>query len=86
MSDLTRYRYNLEQAKESDRHSEHSWAQVQVDDLIHGGVLVPDTTLQQIADAWNELDYKDRHQVRTVAGKLVATIEDGLGDSDDRPV
>ncbi len=48
------------------------------DDGDYLATLVPDTRLQTIADAWNELSTLHKHHVRTSAGKLVATIEDAL--------
>ena len=51
--------------------------------LVTSGVIVVDDLLQRIADAWNEVDPVQRHQIRTAAGKLVAAIEDALEGIDE---
>lgn len=51
---------------------------------IADGELVLDSRLQALADAWNELDYRDRHKVRQVAGKMIARIEDALTEDNER--
>jgi len=45
--------------------------------------LVPVALLDAIADAWNELSYPNRHNVRQIAGKMVMLIEDALTEEND---
>jgi len=44
---------------------------------------VPDGRLQAIADAWQRVDYPERHIIRKAAGELVAVVEDALGGTDE---
>jgi len=54
MSDLTTYRIELRPTWDMD-----------IAALIRNGVLVPDTRLQEIADAWNGLTLKEQTELPT---------------------
>ncbi|KKN15600.1 hypothetical protein LCGC14_0984500 [marine sediment metagenome] len=45
---------------------------------LHWGVLVPDTRLQAIADAWGATSDRDRGRLRGWSPHLVGAIEDAL--------
>ena len=91
MSNLTTYRWN------PDAEIEKVWRVMRVqalhDDLVRDGILVPDTRLQDIADAWNEGNTEPISAGIRVAHKSVrdwwpevATLLDALGGAGDDPV
>ena len=82
MSDLTRYRYD-DGGDDPDSWGESPEAYLHRKWLENHNYLVPDDSLQQIADAWNEyrlLDYNnyDETEAELEAKDKVFALLDGL--------